>query len=137
MISTTLNYVAILVAAMAAFAVGALWHGPLFGKMWMHLIGFKLQDMKKMKVSPKKSMTLGFISLLVVAFVMANLVQLVGATTLTGALVLTAFLWLGISAPLLLGGYLWENKSFALFCFSATYRFIELLIIVAIVTMWV
>jgi hypothetical protein len=29
------NWLAILVAALAGFGVGAIWFGPLFGKAWM------------------------------------------------------------------------------------------------------
>jgi hypothetical protein len=29
------NWIAIVVSALAGFAVGALWYGPVFGKVWM------------------------------------------------------------------------------------------------------
>ncbi len=33
----SINFIAVLVAALAAFVVGFLFHGPLFGKLWMKL----------------------------------------------------------------------------------------------------
>lgn len=33
----TINFVAVLVAAIVAFVLGFLFHGPLFGKVWMKL----------------------------------------------------------------------------------------------------
>ncbi|HVU79875.1 MAG TPA: DUF1761 domain-containing protein [Candidatus Paceibacterota bacterium] len=45
------NYLAVLAAAVAAFSIGFLFHGPLFGKTWMRLAGIhptgkeKLSDM--------------------------------------------------------------------------------------------
>lgn len=36
---TGLNWWAILVSSGAAFALGALWYGPLFGKAWLAAIG--------------------------------------------------------------------------------------------------
>ncbi|HLD39833.1 MAG TPA: DUF1761 family protein, partial [Candidatus Nanoarchaeia archaeon] len=33
------NYLAVLVAAIAAYVVGFLWYGPVFGKKWMALMG--------------------------------------------------------------------------------------------------
>jgi hypothetical protein len=34
-----MNYVAILVCGIAAMVVGFIWFGPLFGKMWMQIMG--------------------------------------------------------------------------------------------------
>jgi hypothetical protein len=46
-----LNFLAILVAAVAAFVLGALWYSPvLFAKQWMKAHGYtpdKLEAMKK------------------------------------------------------------------------------------------
>ena len=33
------NLLAVIVAAVAFFALGALWYGPLFGKAWRNLVG--------------------------------------------------------------------------------------------------
>lgn len=35
----TVNWVGVVVAAIAAFALGALWYGPLFSKPWMRAQG--------------------------------------------------------------------------------------------------
>jgi hypothetical protein len=32
-----LNWIAIFVITFTAFAGGAIWHGPLFGKLWMKI----------------------------------------------------------------------------------------------------
>lgn len=61
------NYLAVLVAAIASMILGYLWYGPLFGNMWKQLMGFTDKDMKKMKMSPKTSMILGFITALVIS----------------------------------------------------------------------
>ena len=36
----TVNYIAVLVCAIAAMPVGFLWFGPLFGKTWARHMGF-------------------------------------------------------------------------------------------------
>ena len=33
------NWLAVLVAAFSAFALGGIWYGPLFGKRWQRLVG--------------------------------------------------------------------------------------------------
>jgi hypothetical protein len=40
------NWLAILLAALAGFAVGAIWYGPLFGKAWMRESGVTLEKAK-------------------------------------------------------------------------------------------
>jgi Protein of unknown function (DUF1761) len=37
------NLLAILVAALAGFAVGAIWYGPLFGKAWLRESGITME----------------------------------------------------------------------------------------------
>ena len=39
-----LNWLAILVATVAAFVLGGLWYGPLFGKAWMAALGKTEED---------------------------------------------------------------------------------------------
>ena len=34
-----INYIAILVAAVLAMTIGAIWYGPLFGNKWLEIIG--------------------------------------------------------------------------------------------------
>ena len=36
---SNVNWLAIIVAALAPFAIGSLWYGPLFGKPWTALTG--------------------------------------------------------------------------------------------------
>ena len=39
-----LNWLAILVATVAAFALGGVWYGPVFGKAWQRLVGISDED---------------------------------------------------------------------------------------------
>lgn len=41
-----INWLAVLVAALAGFAIGGLWYGPLFGKAWMREVGMTDEKMK-------------------------------------------------------------------------------------------
>jgi hypothetical protein len=38
---------AIVVAAVSTFIIGAIWYGPLFGKIWMNEMGFTEEDLKQ------------------------------------------------------------------------------------------
>lgn len=41
--SMHVNWLTILVAALAGFAVGGIWYGPLFGTAWMREAGVNLE----------------------------------------------------------------------------------------------
>ncbi len=43
---STLNWLAIVVATLLTFVIGAIWYGPLFGKAWMNEMGFTEDDLK-------------------------------------------------------------------------------------------
>jgi len=42
----SINYLAILVAALIPNIIGAIYYGPLFGKQWLDSLGFTSDDMK-------------------------------------------------------------------------------------------
>src|SRR5580693_6954197 len=66
------NYLAVLVATIVAFVVGALWYGPFFGKPWKRLMGMNEGMQGSMPVWP---MVGGFIATLVMVYVLALLMK--------------------------------------------------------------
>ena len=55
-----LNLTAVLVAAVAAFVLGGIWYGPLFGKTWQAHVGLSDEDLKS-KGHPAVIMGLAFL----------------------------------------------------------------------------
>ena len=64
-----MNYLAFIVAALIPMAVGAIWYGPLFGKIWMRSCGMTEEKMK----SGNMAMTIGLS--LVLAFLLAFIIS--------------------------------------------------------------
>ena len=130
MVSYAVNYVAILVAAIANMVVGYLWYSQmLFGKAWMKMMGKK--DMGK-KDSMLMMMAAGYVSSVVMAYVLAIFIQLNGATTpLMGAM--AAFWpWLGFVATVTLGSVLWEGKSIQLWVLNAAHHLVGMAVMGAV-----
>lgn len=44
---SSINWLAVVVATAAAFVVGGIWYGPLFGKAWMNEMGFTEEELKE------------------------------------------------------------------------------------------
>lgn len=63
MAGVDINWLAVLAATVAGFALGGLWYGPLFGQAWMKSIGM---DPEKAKNTSKK----GLRQLLTITFIL-------------------------------------------------------------------
>jgi hypothetical protein len=131
------NYLAVLAAAVVAYAVGAVWHSPIgFGRYWMKLMGFTNNDMKDMPLTPPQAMAIGFVVQLLQAFVLAHFVVLVNASDLSLAMQLGFWVWLGFLAPTLINGWLWEGKSPRLFVFNAAYALVSIEVMAVVLGLW-
>ncbi len=130
------NYIAVLVAAVAAHLLGFLWYGPLFGKKWMQLM--KLTDKDKEKAKHKgmaTAMVGSFIGNVVMGGVLAFLIDLAGVSLANG-LMLGFLTWLGFLATEKMGMVFWENKSWSLYVLQTAHHLVSLLLIGAILGAW-
>ncbi len=95
-----INYVAILVASVLQFIIGAIWYMPLFGGLWGRIHGF---DNKAPEVQAE--MRKGMLPLLVVQFIGTLVTSFVFVLLLNGfpsdwnRYGLAAFFWLGFVVP--------------------------------------
>ena len=84
------NYLAVVVAAVAGFLVGWGWYA-LFGNAWMKGLGKKKADMKPTPMP----FIIAAVALLVMAWMLAGLMTHLGNVTVRGGLVAAFFVWLG------------------------------------------
>lgn len=135
-----INLAAVFGAAIASIVLGFLWYGPLFGKQWMSLMGWKKlskAQMEKMKKGAQKSYVLGFVSALVMAYVLAHFVDYVGATTFLDGAITGFWVWLGFVATVMLGMVLWDGKPWKLYYINIGYQLVNLLVMGALLAVWV
>jgi hypothetical protein len=132
-----INYLVVLVAAIAAYAVGAIWYSPIgFGKQWMKLSGISKDDMHKMPLTPVQAMSLGFLFTLLISYVFAHFVVYIGVTDLPSALTLGFWAWLGFGFTTLAHSWLYEGKSLKLFLFNAAHLLVAFLAMAAVYGLW-
>jgi hypothetical protein len=99
------NYLAILIAAVAGWVVGAAWYGAL-AKPWVAALGRSMKDFKKeqAKKTGKPAayipFVLAFVANLIMAWVLAGLISHLGAGafTIRNGVISAAFCWLGFVA---------------------------------------
>lgn len=132
-----MNYLAILVAAIATMVLGFLWYGPLFGKPWMKLAGLTTEKISEMK---KKGMTktymVSMLASLIMAYVLSFFVSSVGADTAVAGAVVGLWVWVGFVATTMINDVLFLNKSVNLYSINTGYQLVSLLIMGAILGVW-
>ncbi len=132
------NIWAVLVAAVASMVVGSIWYGPLFGKLYISLMGMdKLPP--EQQAAMKKGMTLTyvwqFIASIVMFYVLAWVMSGLGKTDLMGGLETALLAWIGFVVPLKLGDALWGGKM-TLFWLGIGNSLVTLLVGGAILGLW-
>jgi hypothetical protein len=92
-VSITVNYLAVLVAAIVSFVLGMIWHGPLFGKAWSEARGVTPEMMEKGKKEMPRFLAVVFVSLFVVAWGLAVIAGYTHLVTLMQGLKLGLMAW--------------------------------------------
>ena len=95
-----MNYLAIVIAAVAAWLAGAGWYMAL-GKTWTDALGTAPEKMTPARHRPGALLpyVYAFIAELLMAWILAGLLGHIGALTVRGGIISAAFCWLGFVMP--------------------------------------
>ena len=137
----SVNWLAIIVAAIANMAIGFAWFSDaMFGKQWRKLMGVSESSMKPGNDFMVKMMVIGTIGALLMAFVLAHAEVFAGSYLSTSGLILglsTGFWnWVGFMVPLHLASYLYEKRPVKLITINAGYWLVSMLVMGVIIAVW-
>ncbi len=93
------NYLAIVIAVIAQFIVGAVWYGPIFGKLWGKIHGF---DKLSKEVQEKMMKEMGpYYGLQLLVTIITTFVLAIFITSLPGwnPYAMAGLFWLGFVIP--------------------------------------
>ncbi len=96
---TNINFLAVLVASIVEFAIGAIWYMPVFGKAWGEIHGFpKLSkaDQKKAQKEMMPMLVVQFVGTVVTTVVLAKLIVLLPNYSVY---TLALMAWIGFVVP--------------------------------------
>jgi Protein of unknown function (DUF1761) len=127
------NYVAVFVAALAYWVLGAVWYGVLFNKPWMVLEHIPEQASAANPVTPY---IIAFILNLVIAFVLAQLCAWRNANTAARGAALGILIWIGFLGPVTYTTYMFEMRPKQLFAINEFYALVGLCLMGAILGAW-
>ncbi len=127
-----ISWLAVILASLAAFAIGGIWYGPVFGRSWARVIDVPGTELKNRNMP--------------VVFTMSFLLSFIAAVTLEMFIGPDVTIGFGSFAGLLAGAgwiatftgiqYLFEKRSLAHFAINAGYSVVTLTVMGAILAVW-
>ncbi|MEL6610535.1 MAG: DUF1761 domain-containing protein [Bacteroidota bacterium] len=114
----TINWLGVALATVAAFGLGGIWYGPVFGAAWMRLVGFTEEDLKDANMVATYGTT--FVLQLIAVLVLTVLISpdaTAGSGALTGLGIGSAWVATAMGVT-----YLFESKPFGLYLINAGYQ---------------
>ena len=114
-----INWLAMVLAALAGFLVGGLWYGPLFLKAWQREAGITQEMMAKR--NPALVFGGAFLLNLFASFILGHVLATYGRPELGVSIMVSGGVALGFIATALGVNYLFAAKSLKLFVIDAGY----------------
>ena len=118
-----INYLAVLIAAAASFAFGAVWYG-VFAKPWMAAAGIAEAD----RTTGKSIYLVAAVCQLAMAVLLAGAIGHLDRADIPGAPITAAFLWLGFVATTMTVNHRFQGKGWNLTVIDGGYWLVALLI---------
>jgi hypothetical protein len=136
----SLNWLAVLVAAISTMVLGFLWYSPLlFAKAWTREMGYDPNDkakMDEMRKSAGPAYAGSFVASLISAFTLALILHGMRADSLHFGLMASFHIWLGFVATVQFTGALFAKQSMKLFAINTGYQLVCFLAMGAILVLW-
>lgn len=115
-----INFLAIIISSFAFLAIGFIWYGPLFGKLWMRLVDKSSDEIKESNTIALYSIT-AFMGAVITSAVYGAITHKMGITRTYEFMMVGIWLWFGFYASMtwVNGGI--SSKSRHLWIIEATY----------------
>jgi len=132
-----LNYLAVVTAAVAAWAIGALWYSPaLFARAWVAAHRYTPQDLERLKRSAGRAYAVSLLCYVLMAAALGILASYMALSLPHQGAQLGLLVWGGFALPLGLVAHVFSEKGWAAWAIDAGYQLVYLLAMSLIVTVW-
>jgi hypothetical protein len=136
----TINILAVIASAIAAFIIGFLFHGPLFGKLWMKLADIhptgneKLSDMIPQMLWNLLS---NFVTALIlsVVYLLASTSPYLSGMGVWGGIICALLVWLGFLVTSSSIEVIWMGRSVKLWLFECVSSFVVMVVMGLIIAL--
>jgi hypothetical protein len=126
------NWLAVVVGMVLSMAMGALWYGPLFGNLWLRLIGKTADEIEGDPMDYLKTAVAAFIAMLFLDLVVASF----GAQSLADGVVVGALTFIGFGATLTFVYTTFEGPDERVWLLYAAYQLVVFVIMGGVFAVW-
>lgn len=133
-----INWISVLVATLAYFALGAIWYSFLFKNKWIQYQGISVEDMGKpdAKKGVGAIMLASFVVMFIVSVGLAVLAEYMSLTGLHHGIHLGLVTGVCFAATSIAINMLYEKKPLGLFFINAGYQVVGTIIAAIIIVCW-
>ena len=133
-----INYPAVVVSALAYWALGALWYSPLlFARPFVALMRWTPEQLAAAETQGEGAqIVVALVTSLLLTYVLAHFVKFTGAETVTSGALTGFWLWLGFIATSNLETVLFESRPVGLYLINNGYHLVGLLGAGALLATW-
>lgn len=136
----SVNFLAVLVAAIATMVIGFIWYAPnVFGRLWSRALGKdpdNKEQMDRMRKSAGPAYVMVLIGSLVTAAVMGVFINTMGLSGVMSGLAAGFLAWLGFSAPLKIASVMFGGQGKDLIWIDGMNSLVNFLVTGAILAAW-
>ncbi|MEO6526472.1 MAG: DUF1761 domain-containing protein [Gemmatimonadaceae bacterium] len=131
------NWIAVLVATVVGFVLGALWFSPLlFSNRWMAALGKSKEELGKSGPALGPALALSFAVTFITALALAVLLVIMPLTTTLGALRLGLMLGVVFYALATATDYVYTGWPRTIYWIQASYHVLMIAIMAVIIAAW-
>ena len=128
------NYLAVIVAAIAYWLLGAIWYGVVFGKAWMALEQMTEEQARSM--NPVLPYVITLVLNVLIAYVLAQICIWRNADTLGRGASVGVLLWIGFVGPVTFTTYMYEMRPKELYAINQFFPLAGFVLMGAILGAW-
>jgi hypothetical protein len=88
------NYLAVVIATLAGFGLGAVWY-RILSRPWLHAVGKSEAELKKEGPAKALPFAIALVALFVMAWMLAGIMGHLGDISVRGGVISGFFVWLG------------------------------------------
>jgi hypothetical protein len=126
------NWLAVVVGMIVSMAMGALWYGPLFGNLWLSMIGKTVDEIEGDPMDYIKTAVAAFIAMLFLNLVVVSF----GVQSLIGGVVTGVLTFIGFGATMTFVYTTFEGPEEKVWLLYAAYQLVVFAIMGAVFAVW-
>ena len=128
------NWLAVVVATVAAMVIGFLWYGPVFGKIWLAGMGKTQEEIQASGSSA--AIPISIVTAFITALALASVMSAAGADTVTEGIVWGLFAAFGFIATSQMNNAVYEGRNSTVTALYIFYQLFTLAVMGAIIGVW-